>query len=74
MSAPKIAQEVRQACRIHARLLDSFIEMTVSELEELQPGFAEESLREALEKMRAARKAYGSLAGVVAVAPASNAA
>lgn len=74
MSAPKVAEEVRQACRIHARLLDSFIETTVSELERLSPGFAEESLREALEKMRAARKAYGALAGVVAVTAVSNAA
>lgn len=71
MSAPMIADEVRQACRIHARLLDAFIELTQIELEKLELGFAEESLRESLEKMRAARRSYGTLAGVV---PVSNAA
>lgn len=71
MPAPMVADEVRKACRIHARLLDSFIELTQKELNQLQPGFAEESLRESLEKMRAARKSYGELAGVVAVPTAA---
>lgn len=78
MPAPKVADEVRMACRIHARLLDGFIAMTEQELAQLAPGFAEESLTESLEKMRAARKSYGSLAGVMAVeaveTEASNAA
>ena len=67
MPAPKVADEVRKACRIHARLLDAFITMTEQELAQLTPGFAEESLVESLEKMRAARKSYGGLAGVMAV-------
>lgn len=75
MPAPKVADEVRKACRIHARLLDAFIAMTEQELAQLTPGFAEESLVESLEKMRAARKSYGGLAGVMAVdVEASNAA
>lgn len=75
MPAPMVADEVRKACRIHARLLDAFIELTEKELAQVAPGFAEESLQESLEKMRAARKSYGGLAGVVVVEfEASNAA
>ncbi len=75
MSSPMVADEVRTACRVHARLLDAFIDLTEKELSRLSPGFAEESLLESLEKMRAARKAYGGLAGVIAVdLEASNAA
>jgi hypothetical protein len=72
MPAPMVADEVRKACRIHARLLDAFIAMTEQELAQLSPGFAEESLMESLEKMRDARKAYGGLAGVVAVELATS--
>jgi len=64
MSAPMIADEVRNASRIHARLLDGFIAMTEQELARLAPGFAEESLIESLERLRAARKSYGTTAGV----------
>lgn len=67
MVTPMIADEVRTASRIHARLLDGFIAMTERELAALAPGFAEESLQESLERLRAARKSYGSMAGVVAV-------
>jgi len=75
MPAPMVADEVRNACRIHARLLDAFIALTEKELAQLAPGFAEESLLESLEKLRAARKSYGSLGGVVPVEmAASNAA
>ncbi len=79
MPAPMVADEVRTASRIHARLLDAFIELTERELAGLAPGFAEESLLESLERLRAARKSYGSMAGVVVVAAeptlvASNAA
>lgn len=68
MSAPMIADEVRTASRIHARLLDGFIAMTERELAGLAPGFAEESLIESLERLRAARKSYGAVAGVVVAA------
>lgn len=75
MPVPMVADEVRHACRVHARLLDAFIDLTEKELAQLTPGFVEESLTESLEKLRAARKAYGGLAGVVAVElEASNAA
>jgi len=70
-ASPMVAEEVRKACRIHARLLDAFIEMTQKELNQLPPGFAEESLQESLEKLRAARKSYGATAGVVAVSNAA---
>ena len=66
-----VADDVRKACRIHARLLDAFIDLTQKELNQLPPGFAEESLQESLEKMRAARKSYGAMAGVVAVSNAA---
>lgn len=66
-----IAAEVRDACRIHARLLDAFIELTQHELNQLPPGFAEESLRESLETLRAARKIYGAFGGVMAVSNAA---
>lgn len=79
MPAQKVADEVRKASRIHARLLDAFIDMTERELAALAPGFAEESLTESLERLRAARKSYGSTAGVMVVSnlpipQASNAA
>lgn len=70
-SSPMVADEVRKACRIHARLLDAFIDLTENELAQLNPGFAEESLRESLEKLRTARKSYGAMAGVVAVSNAA---
>ncbi|MBP2298614.1 hypothetical protein [Azospirillum picis] len=79
MPAQKVADEVRKASRIHARLLDAFIDLTEQELAALTPGFAAESLLESLERMRDARKSYGSTAGVMVISnmslsPASNAA
>ncbi|WP_042442840.1 hypothetical protein [Azospirillum sp. B510] len=79
MPAQKVAEEVRSASRIHARLLDAFIDLTERELANLPPGFAEESLMEALDALRAARKSYGTAAGVMMVSnlpipQASNAA
>lgn len=79
MPAHKVADEVRLASRIHARLLDAFIDLTERELAGLAPGFAEESLTEALEALRAARKSYGTTAGVMVISnlqlpQASNAA
>lgn len=71
MPASAVADEVRKACRLHARLLDAFIELTQKELNQLPPGFAEESLRESLENMRAARKTYGSAGGVFVVSNAA---
>ncbi|MBP2227587.1 hypothetical protein J2847_000867 [Azospirillum agricola] len=71
MPTPMIADEVRTASRIHARLLDGFIALTEGELAGLAPGFAQESLQESLERLRAARKSYGGIAGVV-VAASSN--
>ena len=56
MRTPVIAPELRSACRVHARLLDSFIELTRAELDRQTCAFAQESLRETLELMRADRK------------------
>ncbi|HEV7370985.1 hypothetical protein [Arenibaculum sp.] len=62
-----IPSEIRASCRVHARLLDAFIEITRAELDRQTCTFAQESLRETLEGLRADRKAYGALAGLVAV-------
>ncbi|HYE52102.1 MAG TPA: hypothetical protein VEB20_21075 [Azospirillaceae bacterium] len=62
-----IESDIRHSCRVHARLLDSFIDLTRAELEQHGPGFVEESLRELLESLRSERRAYGVLAGVVPV-------
>ncbi|AWK87148.1 hypothetical protein [Azospirillum thermophilum] len=74
MRAPTVPDEIREACRIHARLLDAFIDLTQRELAQLTPGFIEESLTESLERLRAARKSYGGLASLVVIHSASNAA
>ena len=66
MRTPVIASELRSACRVHARLLDSFIE-----LDRQTCVFAQESLRETLELMRADRKHYGALGGLIAVSDAA---
>ncbi|HYC05522.1 MAG TPA: hypothetical protein VED40_19680 [Azospirillaceae bacterium] len=62
-----ITSDLRHSCRVHARLLDAFIELTTAELERHGPGFVEESLNELLESLRADRRNYGMLAGVVEV-------
>jgi len=71
MHTPVIAPELRSACRVHARLLDSFIELTRAELDRQTCVFAQESLRETLELMRADRKHYGALGGLIAVSDAA---
>jgi hypothetical protein len=71
MRNPVIASELRSACRVHARLLDTFIELTRVELERQTCAFAQESLRESLELLRADRKAYGALGGLIAVSDAA---
>ena len=71
MRTPVIAPEIRSACRVHARLLDTFIELTRAELDNQTCTFAQESLRETLEMMRADRKAYGALGGLIAVSNAA---
>ena len=72
MPAPIVADEVRKASQIHARLLDAFIDLTQRELDLLPPGFTAESLAESIEKLRIARKSYGSLGGVIAVPVAAS--
>ncbi|MFC7332962.1 hypothetical protein [Rhodocista pekingensis] len=71
-----IESEVRHSCRVHARLLDAFIDLTREELGRHTPGFVEESLRELLETLRTERKLYGSLGAITPVAhrPIENAA
>ena len=71
MRTPVIAPEIRSACRVHARLLDTFIELTRAELDKQTCTFAQESLRETLEMMRADRNAYGALGGLIAVSNAA---
>lgn len=67
MSMPQLSASLRNASRVHARLLDSFIELTRAELDKQSCAFAQESLRELLEALRLDRKTYGSIAGLVAV-------
>jgi len=63
-----IESEVRHSCRVHARLLDAFIEMTSAELQNHNSSaFVAESLQELLETLRSERKAYGALGGMVVV-------
>ena len=71
MRTPVITPELRSACRVHARLLDSFIELTRAELDRHTCAFTQESLRETLELLRADRKAYGALGGLIAVSDAA---
>ncbi len=67
MNPSHVPAEVRAACRVHARLLDSFIDITRAEIDRQTCQFTQESLRETLETLRSDRKAYGTLAGVMAV-------
>lgn len=59
--------EVRRAALVHARLLDSFIQLTEKELGQQDAGFVEESLRELLDLLRTERRTYGTASGVVKV-------
>jgi len=65
MRGSAIKEEIRIACHVHARLLDSFIALTEAELGRHESGFVEESLQEMLESLRSERKSFGALGGVV---------
>ncbi len=67
MQTLELAPEIRNACRIHARLLDQYIDLIRTELDKQTCSFAQESLRETLENARADRRNYGTMAGLVAV-------
>lgn len=67
MSASLLPTELRYACRIHAALLDQFIEITRLEIEKQPAGFVKDSLQELLDSLRTDRKHYGALASVIAV-------
>ncbi|MDR3515646.1 MAG: hypothetical protein P4M00_07515 [Azospirillaceae bacterium] len=59
--------ELRESCRSHARLLDSFIEMTRAELERQSSAFARESLSDMLDALHEDRRCYGALLDLVTV-------
>lgn len=67
MKTVMLSDEVRHACRVHARLLDRFIEATRVELEKTDCAFTQESLGEFLETLRSDRRIYGAIAGLVTV-------
>lgn len=56
-----VSAEISESCRAHARLLDSFIALTIDELEQASEGFAADSLRETLEQLREERRFYGTV-------------
>lgn len=61
--------EISHSCRVHARLLDTFIALTEGELAEQETGgFVQESLQELLETLRIERRTYGLMAVPVLVA------
>lgn len=67
MAGRDAVDEVRRAALVHARLLDSFIQLTEKELVQQEEGFVEESLRELLDLLRTERRTYGTASGVVKV-------
>lgn len=67
MTPMMLSSDLRSSCRVHARLLDAFIDVTRAELDRQTCSFVQESLREMLDGLHADRKAYGALAGPVAV-------
>jgi len=60
MRQPTVSEDIRESCRTHARLLDSFIALTLQELEHASEGFAADSLRETLDLLREERRFYGT--------------
>ncbi len=73
MPAQPIAQHIREAAIIHARLLDRLIAETEAEAERAEGRFVQESLREWLIVLRAERQVYG-LAATLLVTNIENAA
>ncbi|MFV3130159.1 hypothetical protein [Niveispirillum sp. KHB5.9] len=73
MSAQPIAQHIREAAIVHARLLDRLIAETEVEIESAKDPFVQESLREWLGVLRAERQVYG-LAATLLVTKIENAA
>jgi len=60
MHRPRLSEDIRESCRVHARLLDTFIAMTADELAPAPMGFVADSLRETLDILREERRLYGS--------------
>jgi len=61
MRRPQLAEDIRESCRVHARLLDTFIAITADELAQAPKGFVADSLRETLDLLREERRLYGSV-------------
>ncbi|QQP87338.1 hypothetical protein IGS68_14530 [Skermanella sp. TT6] len=60
-----------QSSRVHARLIERFIEVTESELAGQSDPFVRESLLDLLSTMRDDRRCYGMIGGVMAVSEAA---
>ena len=73
MPAQPIAQHIREAALVHARLLDRLIVDTETEMANQHSPFVIESLREWLGVLRTERQTYG-MAATLLVAAVENAA
>ncbi|EWY40174.1 hypothetical protein N825_36215 [Skermanella stibiiresistens SB22] len=62
---------IAQSSRVHARLIERFIEVTEAELAGQSDPFVRESLLDLLSTMRDDRRGYGVLGGVMAVSEAA---
>ncbi len=62
---------IAQSSRVHARLIERFIEVTEAELASQTDTFVRESLEDLLYTMRHDRRGYGALGGVMPVSEAA---
>jgi hypothetical protein len=62
---------IAQSSRVHARLIERFIEVTEAELAGQTDNFVRESLEDLLHTMRDDRRGYGTLGGVLPVVEAA---
>jgi hypothetical protein len=62
---------IAQSSRVHARLIERFIEVTEAELASQTDTFVRESLEDLLHTMRNDRRGYGALGGVMPVSEAA---
>ena len=60
-----------QSSRVHARLIERFIDVTESELAGQSDPFVRENLQDLLSTMRDDRRGYGMIGGVMAVSEAA---
>jgi len=69
MRRSHVAADINEACLVHARLLDSFIELVREELKATDSAFLEDSLNEMMEQLRSERRLYGTVTPLVRLVP-----